>query len=302
MKKLLKWIGITLAGLLGLIVLAVAAVYAISVYRFSRTYDIQAEALAIPSDEEALARGVHLENTILGCTDCHGDDLGGGVVLDDPGFMRLYAPNLTAGEGGVGAKFSDSDWVRAVRHGVDPDGKALVFMPADIFNHLSSEDLAAIIAYARSFPPVDNQVSEPEIGLMGRIFITLGQLPEDFVLPARYIDHDSPIPSVINPTALAEYGAYLVSIAYCTHCHGKNLTGGPFPFPDPNAPQVPNLAAVGGWSVEQFKETLRTGVTPSGKVLDPEFMPWGDYNLTDEELNAIWQYLQTLPPEESGNR
>lgn len=107
--------------------------------------------------------------------------------------------------------------------------------------------------------------------------------------PARIIDHDAPITAAVAPAVSAEYGEYLVSIAYCVHCHGDNLTGGPFPFPEPNAPLVPNITsagAPGGWSEAQFRETLRTGVTPGGKVLDPEFMPWSDYKMTDEELGG----------------
>lgn len=81
----------------------------------------------------------------------------------------------------------------------------------------------------------------------------------------------------------------------CTHCHRKDLAGGPFPIPDPNAPQVPNLRAAGQWSLEQFETALRTGVRPFGNPLDPEYMPWRDHNMTDEELEAIWLYLQSLP-------
>ena len=172
------------------------------------------------------------------------------------GCSPVYAPNLTAGRGGVSTRFSNADWVRAVRHGVNQDGKALMFMPADIFNHLSAEDLVAVIAYAQSFPPVDNQAPEPEIGLVGRIFFALGQLPEFVVVPATIVDHDAALATAVPPAISAEYGKYLVSIAYCVHCHGEQLSGGPFPFPEPNAPPVPNIISAGNpgrWSEEQFR-------------------------------------------------
>jgi hypothetical protein len=160
MKKIARWIGIALAGLLGLIVLATIVIYTITAYRFNQKYDIQPVALPIPSDEDAIARGQHLDDAVLDCTFCHGDDLGGGVVVDEAGLFTVHAPNLTAGEGGLRLKLSDDDWIRAVRHGVGSDGKALLFMSSDIFNHLSAGDLAAIIAFAKSLPPVDNQVPD----------------------------------------------------------------------------------------------------------------------------------------------
>jgi hypothetical protein len=50
-----------------------------------------------------------------------------------------------------------------------------------------------------------------------------------------------------------------------------------------------------GWSEEQFITTMRTGITPGGKQLI-EFMPWKYFGqMTDDELKAVWMYLQSLP-------
>ena len=50
------------------------------------------------------------------------------------------------------------------------------------------------------------------------------------------------------------------------------------------------------WSEEDFITTMRTGVTPSGRQLDPEFMPWKEFGqLGEEELKGIWLYLSSLP-------
>jgi hypothetical protein len=59
-----------------------------------------------------------------------------------------------------------------------------------------------------------------------------------------------------------------------------------------------------GWTLDDFMTTMRTGVTPSGHQLDDEYMPWKTIfqYMTDEELEAIWLYLQSLPPREFGNR
>ena len=74
------------------------------------------------------------------------------MFIDDPALGRVIAPNLTRGRGGVGATFSDADFVRAIRHGVDPSGRPLLIMPADDYTHFSDADLGMIIAYVRSLP------------------------------------------------------------------------------------------------------------------------------------------------------
>jgi hypothetical protein len=51
---------------------------------------------------------------------------------------------------------------------------------------------------------------------------------------------------------------------------------------------------VGGWTAEQFLTALHTGMTPSGRQLT-EAMPWMVYGtMTDDDLTAIYNYLQTL--------
>ena len=62
----------------------------------------------------------------------------------------LSASNLTKGQGGVGASYTDADFVRALRHGVRPDGKSFLIMPANLYAHLSDADVGALIAYIRS--------------------------------------------------------------------------------------------------------------------------------------------------------
>ena len=121
MKTALKWIGIVLAVLIAVLIVVVIAVFAISNSRINATYDIQVEPVEIPTDEEAIARGEHVA-TIRGCIDCHKGDFSGGVFIDDPAIGLLTASNLTAGQGGVGSSYTDEDWVRAIRHGVGPDG------------------------------------------------------------------------------------------------------------------------------------------------------------------------------------
>jgi mono/diheme cytochrome c family protein len=90
----------------------------------------------------------------------------------------------------------------------------------------------------------------------------------------------------------------MVNTHECRLCHGQELNGGP--FPDPTVTKIsPNLTPGGElafWSEEDFIKAIRTGVTPGGHELDPEFMPWKDYGkFYDDELKAIYAYLKTLP-------
>ena len=66
---------------------------------------------------------------------------------------------------------------------------------------------------------------------------------------------------------------------------------------------MPNLTSGGemvAWSEQDFFTTIRSGVTPSGRQLNEE-MPWKFYGqMTDEELKALWLYLQSLPALEQG--
>lgn len=291
MRKFLKWLGIIIAGLVVLIVLVVGIFGWLGGTRLNRTMEIKPEALNIPNDQQSLERGKHLVD--VACKSCHGQDLSGQVVLDDPTFGKVYSTNLTPGQGGIGQNQSDSDLVRSIRHGVTPVGRKLVIMPSEVFNNFSAEDLGAVIAYLRTLPPVDRQVPKPQFTFMARVLLTAGMVGD--IIPAEVIDHQKPFQNMPTVGANLAYGEYLAR--FCTSCHGAELAGGQ--PPEPGAPFAPNLTSGGeliGWSEEDFLQAIRTGVTPSGHQLDPEFMPWEDFaNFYDDELKGLWMYLQTLP-------
>jgi mono/diheme cytochrome c family protein len=295
-RKILKWIGIVLGSLVGLLVLAFAVLYVIGTVQWNRLhgqYQVPIETIAIPTDQASIARGGHIA-TIRICKDCHTENLSGQSVTV-PGLVTLSIPNLTSGAGGVGGTNTDEDWVRAIRHGVGHDGRGLALMPSSVFYHLSDEDLGALIAYLKSLPPVDNEMPPVDLGPLGRVMLPLGQLPASIIPNVTVIDHYAPRPVVPQPGVTVEYGEYLANT--CTLCHGSNLNGQTI-REGSNVYVALNLTRGGemiGWSEEQFISTMRTGVTPGGKQLI-DFMPWKYLGqMTDDELMAVWLYLQSLP-------
>ncbi len=291
-RKILKWMGIVLGGLIGLLVVAFIVLMLTGRAKANKLYDVPVEAVAIPTDAGAIERGEHVA-LIHYCQQCHTPNLGGELSFAVPGLLNIPTPNLTTGAGGMGSFYTDEDWIRAIRHGVGHDGRALWVMPSENFSHLTDEDLGALIAYLKSVPPVDNELPEPEIEPMGQVMVALGMVPP---VAVDRIDHTSPHTAVIEPGVTVEYGAYLAR-TMCTECHGVTLNGVPFGPPGQEVPS-PNLTPGGelaAWSEAEFMATLRTGMTPDGHSLSDE-MPWPYFGqMTDDEMKALWLYLQSLP-------
>jgi cytochrome c553 len=295
-RKILKWIGIVLGSVVGLLALAFLVLYIIGTVKWNRLhgkYEVPVETITIPTDQVSIARGKHIA-TIRMCGHCHTEILSGQTDRA-PGLVTLSIPNLTSGAGGVGAINNDEDWVRAIRHGVGHDGRGLVLMPSKIWYYLSDEDLADLIAYLKSLPPVDNEMPKTDLEPLGRVMLTLGQLPPEIVPNVTVIDHYGPRPVAPEPGVTVEYGKYLALT--CTLCHGENLNGQTI-REGGNVYVALNLTRggeVGFWTEGQFVATLRTGVTPGGHQL-VDFMPWKYFGqMTDDELSAVWMYLQSLP-------
>jgi mono/diheme cytochrome c family protein len=293
MKKIIKIVGIILGGLIGVLLLAGIVLYFIGDTRLNKTYDIPPSDLTLPTDAGSVEFGKHRAEIL--CEGCHGADLSGiDNWFDSPALGNIDSANLTSGKGGLGNEFATEDYVRAIRHGVDRAGKPIFMIAVPSTAHLSDEDLGSIISYLKTIPPVYHTVRPRHFTPLAKILLAVGVLGK---LPAESVSHDV---HVTAPAAGAtpEYGEYLVTTNDCRVCHGQSLNGGP--YPDPTIKKIsPNLTPggeLGFWTEEQFVNTIRTGRTPGGHELDPEFMPWKYYRLFhDDELKAIWLYLQSLP-------
>lgn len=255
--------------------------------------DLDLNAIAL---ERAIARGKHLVEARYACAACHGANLAGGVMMDEPPIGVIKGPNLTRGKGGLPADYSMADWDRIVRHGIKRDGKPAV-MPSEDFFVMTDHELSDIVAYVRSLPPVDAEIPQPSFGPLGKVLLALDKFP----LAADKLTDHRRAHGLLPPAAAdtAEFGAHLA--ATCTGCHRDNLAGGPMPFGPPDWPAAANLTqdatGLDGWSFADFERALTQGIRKNGQALrEPmtHVLP-GTRAMTNVERKALWRHLTAVP-------
>lgn len=289
-RKIFKWAA---CGILALVAVVTAGYFSIAYNikrRTEKSYAFPVETLEIKSDSASLSRGRHL-TIIKGCQDCHGADLAGKVMIDDPGLGQMVAPNLSKGKGGLAQDYSTADWVMALRHGVDRSGQALIFMPSHETTLLSARDMSAIIAYCQQIPPVDHELPAINLGPVANVMGYLGKMP---LLSVEKINHVLPILAEADTTEGVEQGKYLA--ISCGGCHRSDFKGGdPIAPGMPSVPDITSSGNVGKWTQAQFIQTLRTGKTPAGHQLINEQMPWKmTAQYEQKELASLYQYFRTI--------
>jgi cytochrome c553 len=299
MSRVLKFLGYGAAGLVLVAAAGATGVYFASNARLSKSYSVTPAALPIPTDAASIASGKHIAET-RGCNDCHGKDFAGGKVIEDGAMGTLHGPNLTRGKGGRVATFKDEDWVRAIRHGVGPDGRGLFIMPSAEYAVFSNEDLGSLIAYLKTVPAVDRERPGTSLGPVSRVLLATGKMK----LSAEEIDHPNVKPASVTPAVTVEYGRYVA--ASCMGCHGPNFSGGKIEVGPPSWPMAANLtphadARLAKWSELDFIQTVRTAKRPDGTELHP-VMPRAFGQMNDVELKALWAYFKSLPPVAMGAR
>lgn len=279
MRTVLKWIGRGALALVAIVVLAAGVVYAISEQKMSRTYEVDAPTIDIPTDSTSIAEGERLAR-IYGCYNgCHGQAAEGGLFFDEPMMGTVKAPDLTR----AARTLSAEELVGVIRYGVRPDGSSVFVMPSVEFYHLTDEDIGAIIAFLRSLPESDGPATSVKFGPLGRALFAVGE----FEPAAPKIDPAAPRLDPGDGSEAMALGEYLAATA-CAECHGTDLAGQEHP-----AGNTPNLAIAAAYSPEQFRTLLRTGEPRDGR----ELRLMGDMSLkrfqhlTDTEIDALHTYL-----------
>jgi mono/diheme cytochrome c family protein len=266
--------------------------------------------------EQRIRRGEYLANGILMCMTCHSprdttkpgfppiaSKKGSGVILYDTEEARLAAPNITPDKETGAGNWTDDMFARAIREGIGHDGRVLSLpMYWGSFRHLSDEDLASVVVYLRTIPPVKNKLpkrrfsAEHEKEGQGR--------SQPLLTPVAAPDLSDPVTR----------GRYYIKTADCIGCHTGWYKRNPGIFGGGNKLEnyygwarlwkadtsyvfstniTPHETGLKGWTPELFLNVIRTG--KSG-LLAPR-MPWVAYkNMTDEDLAAILTALQKLHP------
>lgn len=299
MRPLFRFIGYSFAGLLAVVILALIGVYFLSGVRLKKNYVVKVDHAVLSSAPDAVERGHHLAAS-RGCMDCHGKDLGGAKIIEDPAMGRVYGPNLTRGPGGLPPSFGNEDWVRALRHGVAADGHPLFLMPSSEYAHLTEEELGYLLAYLKSVPPVDRARVPISVGPVARALLLAGKIK----LSAEEIVKNPILPDKVVPGPTVAYGRYLA--VACMGCHGPNFSGGKIAEGPPDWPPASNLTphpqgALSHLSEEDFIKTLKTARRLDGTELNP-VMPRSFGQFNDDELKALWRFLQTPPAVATGTR
>lgn len=289
-RKILKWTGISLGSLIVLLLAAWVVMYISVTNRRNKKYEVKVREIVIPADSASIAEGKRLFS-MKGCADCHGANLSGKTVMDDPAVGRFSGTNLTSGKGGVPANRPDHDWLLALRHGLNAEGKSLFIMPSYELYKLDDKDISSLIAYMKSVAPVDNHLPENKLGPVGVVLAALDKIP---IAPAEMVDHTYKQPQTVEKGVTVAYGEYLS--AACSGCHHANFKGGPNPVPGGKAvADISGSGNVGKWTGNQFVSTMRTGKTPEGKTLLNADMPWkmtAEYS--EDELKALHLYLASI--------
>lgn len=152
--------------------------------RLERTVVVRVVPVPFTRDPAAILQGEALYQE-RGCVQCHGDDGAGRVVVDNDNGLYVRAPNITQHAGTAAATYSEADWVRAIRHGVSPQGRALLFMPSEEYNRLTDTELACLVAYVRSLAPREGANGEIRLPFHLKALYGAGLMPA----AADRIDH-----------------------------------------------------------------------------------------------------------------
>lgn len=249
-----------------------------------------------------------------GCVACHTDEkhrdapLAGGRALKTR-FGTFYTPNITPDpETGIG-RWSEADFVRALRAGKNPEGEPYYpAFPYTSYTRLTDADVHAIKTYLFSQKPV-RRVNQPhELPWYLRSRQALNIWKTLFFKSGVF----QPQP---DQSPMWNRGAYLVTaVAHCGECHTpRNLLGGykeslGFAGADGvNGDAAPNITpdkktGIGRWRQSDLVDYLETGATPDGdyaggamaEVIDNSLA-----HLTKDDRQAIAVYIMSLPPLET---
>lgn len=275
MKRLLRWAGLGLAGLVTIGLCLALGAFAASEVMIRRAYPKPPVQIAAAADAAAVERGRKVA-ILNGCHDCHGADLSGRLFHDEMPILRAYAPNLTL----AAARQSDAELDRAIRHGVGADGRSLWVMPSEAFARLTDAEAGDLLAYLRSFPVRGEDLPRTQVGPVGRIGVLLRKFDS---APAMLKAEGA----IELPRLGPEHEAGRRLARTCIECHGPDLAGR-------EVVGAPDLTIAAAYDLADFERLLRTGIAPGERRLGlmSQVAPARFGVLTREEIAALHGYLR----------
>jgi mono/diheme cytochrome c family protein len=248
---------------------------------------------------------------IGGCSACHAVPnqpdrlkLGGGLPLKTP-FGTFYAPNISPDPNDGIGRWSEADFVNAVRRGLSPEGTHYFpAFPYTSYAHSTVRDDRDLFAYLKTLAPVSGKVRDHDLPFPFNIRRNVGIWKRLFFDDSLWIPDQSRSPQWNR-------GAYLVnSFGHCAECHSpRNFLGGIVASqrfgggPDPDGKGfVPNITQKGisDWSAKDISYFLETGLMPDGDSAGGSMaaMIKNTSQLKDADRAAIADYVKSLPPVE----
>ena len=172
-------------------------------------------------------------------------------------------------------------------------------MPCEDFNRFTDEDLAALVAYVRSLPPMAGGTAVVELPLPARVLYGFDVIPD----AAQRINHTLPPSTPVASGVTVEHGAYVANM--CIGCHGAKLSGGKIAGGPPDWPAAANITPGEGSAMLRYKDAdafatmLQTGKRPDGTSI--AVMPFESLSkLNDVDKRALFAFLQTVPARAAG--
>jgi mono/diheme cytochrome c family protein len=250
-----------------------------------------------------------------GCSSCHAVPnqpdrlrLGGGLAIPSP-FGTFYVPNISPDPvDGIG-RWTESDFVRAVRKGISPAGTHYFpAFPYTSYAHATVQDVRDLFAYLKTLAPVSGKVADHDVLFPFNIRRNVG------IWKLLFMDDRLSVPDQ-SRSPQWNRGAYLVNaLGHCAECHSpRNLLGGIIAAqrfaggPDPEGKGfVPNITQKGisDWSEKDIDYFLETGSTPDGDNAGGSMarVIKNTSQLSAQDRAAIAAYVKSLPAVEGPPR
>jgi mono/diheme cytochrome c family protein len=243
-----------------------------------------------------------------GCVGCHtstakdAPPFAGGRELKTP-FGTFYGPNITPHpQAGIG-RWTEADFIRAMREGTGPGGSHYYpAFPFPSYTRITDADLRDLWAFLKTLPPNPQPSRAHDLRFPYGFRFPLAGWKWLYFTPGPFVPDPKASPAVNR-------GAYLVqALGHCGECHTpRNALGAPrrdrflAGGKTPEGKTVANLTPtrLKRWSDAELKEFLTTGTKPDDKMAGEamgEVVANTTSKLTPEDLAALIAYLRTLPP------